>query len=147
MTAFSTAIESAQPDDLHRIEACMCAAYAPWRDSIPGLPDVTSGLSDDLAQHTVLVVRQNEDVAGVAVLSLAGPTAILKNLAVDPGAQGGGLGKKLVEACLAVAREAGHARLHLSTHAEMHRTQLFYALLGFAEIKRDGHRVVMSKTL
>ena len=72
-----------------------------------------------------------------AVIGCAGVRAVdggceLRRLYVTPSARGTGAGRRLVEAALSGAREAGHARIELETIGEtMKAAQALYARLGF----------------
>jgi predicted N-acetyltransferase YhbS len=55
----------------------------------------------------------------------------IRMLAVDPRLQGRGIGRLLVEACLARAKAAGRRRLVLLTRPSMVAARRLYARLGF----------------
>lgn len=55
----------------------------------------------------------------------------IRYLAVDPAAQGAGVGARLVEACIAIARDAGKARIVLHTQRAMLGAQHLYSRKGF----------------
>jgi amino-acid N-acetyltransferase len=94
-----------------------------------GLP--LDGLADHLP--TTLVVRQDGQIVAVAALELYSGTALLRSVAVDPQAQGRGLGHRLTEAALrdAEARRVGDVFL-LTTTAER-----FFPRFGFETVARE----------
>jgi putative acetyltransferase len=73
-----------------------------------------------------------EHAAGcVAVRFLDPKTAELKRLYVRSTHRGRGLGRALAEAAIALAREAGCARMVLDSLPKMREAQALYELLGF----------------
>jgi ribosomal protein S18 acetylase RimI-like enzyme len=75
----------------------------------------------------------------------------VENIAVDPGAQGRGLGRALMEFAEQEAARRGLHRMALVTHEVMTENQAIYARLGYVEIERrveDGYRrIYMEKPL
>jgi len=70
---------------------------------------------------------------------LAPGQANIRLLAVDPGARGRGVGRRLVEACVQVARQAGKDVATLHTTEQMVAAQRIYRSVGF---RRDQSRDV-----
>ncbi|MGP4114535.1 GNAT family N-acetyltransferase [Streptomyces sp. 4N509B] len=70
--------------------------------------------------------------AGGAFADVSGEgEAEFRMLAVAPGARGRGVGEALVRECLRRAREAGRARVVLSSQSQMHTAHRLYHRLGF----------------
>jgi N-acetylglutamate synthase-like GNAT family acetyltransferase len=77
------------------------------------------------------------------VFLMPGPTAgvgRLRMLLVEPWARGHGLGGRLVAACIAAAREAGHHTLTLWTNDVLVEARRLYQRAGFRLARHDAHR-------
>jgi amino-acid N-acetyltransferase len=94
-----------------------------------GLP--SAGLADH--QATALVARQGSAVVGCAALELYGQHALLRSVAVADGRRGEGLGRRLVEAALALSRQKGVSQLYLLTETAAD----FFPRFGFRPIARE----------
>ncbi len=90
---------------------------------------------DDLQQviHEFRVIATPTDLLACGILHLYTPRiGELRSLAVVPGAQGSGLGRRLVEALLEEARQTGLHMVFAFTYATE-----FFAKLGFEPIDRS----------
>jgi len=65
--------------------------------------------------------------------------AKLRLLLVEPKARGRGLGKRLVEECIAFARAKGYRRLVLWTQSNLAAARAIYRKTGFRKIKEEKH--------
>lgn len=94
---------------------------------------------------TVLVAVDEERILGTATVELERrieddepplppDEAHIRMLGVDPQARGRGVGRALIEACLAYARDAGRTRLTLNTTQRMKAAQAMYESLGFERL-------------
>jgi ribosomal protein S18 acetylase RimI-like enzyme len=131
------------PDEHPRLGELTVAAYL----EIPGVADEGEYLSElrdvegRAAQVPVLVAVDDDRavLGGVAYVPGPGPLAEIERddeagirmLAVAPEAQGRGIGRALVEACIARARAEGKRRLVLLTLPTMTVAQGLYRSLGF----------------
>jgi ribosomal protein S18 acetylase RimI-like enzyme len=80
----------------------------------------------------IFVARRNGEVVGTcAVLPHDEGVLELLKLAVAPAAQGLGLGRRLVEACLSYARARGAQRLVLLSNSKLGAALRLYEGLGF----------------
>ncbi|MFE4972924.1 GNAT family N-acetyltransferase [Kitasatospora sp. NPDC056651] len=88
----------------------------------------------------VLLAREpgSGTVVGCVAL-LAHPDAVfeLAKMAVSPGVQGRGIGRRLVAAAIDRARELGAARLFLGTNSRLAPALHLYEDAGFVRITRD----------
>lgn len=81
-----------------------------------------------------------EPVGSVFVVKEDANTAKLRLLIVDPRARGLGLGKRLVEECIAFARGKGYGKLVLWTQSNLAAARHIYRSAGFRLAKRQKHR-------
>ncbi|MEM7267739.1 MAG: GNAT family N-acetyltransferase [Pseudomonadota bacterium] len=138
-------IRAAVLEDAAAIRDVIETAYAPFRETIPDLPDVAAGVEDDIRTRTVLVAEKN-GLIGVAIASLDA-TAHLMNLAVHPNSGGKGVGKALIAAVESAARNAGAAEIALATHSAMPGNVALYERLGWCVTSHEGAKVLMTKKL
>jgi N-acetylglutamate synthase-like GNAT family acetyltransferase len=145
-----TVIRQASPADLPAIRRLVRAAYAPYRARMdrqpaPMLRDYQA--EAEAGQIWVL----GEPIAGVIVLVPGPDSMLIENVAVQPVAQGLGLGRRLMEFAEQRAAESKLRRLTLYTNEVMTENLAIYARLGYREVERrseDGYRrVFMDKPL
>jgi DNA-binding MarR family transcriptional regulator/GNAT superfamily N-acetyltransferase len=79
-------------------------------------------------------------VGSVFVVKERPGVAKLRLLIVEPQARGEGLGRRLVEECIAFSRRAGYKKLVLWTQSNLTAARAIYAKLGFQRVKSQPHR-------
>ena len=65
--------------------------------------------------------------------------ARVRLLLLEPFARGMGLGRKLVEECIAFSKAKGYRRVTLWTHKELTAARAIYAKLGFTKTGEESH--------
>ncbi len=130
-------------EEAGRVTALAYGEFAPqdsigWQNYLRHLADVAGR-----AQRTVVLVAiEDGRIWGTATLELrnrvepdspplASGEATLRMLGVHPNARGRGIGRQLVEACIAEARIAGKTLLTLNTTRQMQAAQRLYESLDF----------------
>ena len=84
--------------------------------------------------------RDGERLGCVFIVKDAAPeTARLRLLMLEPGARGTGLGRRLVEDCIAFSRAAGYREIVLWTHAVLTAARKIYAATGFEIVETWTH--------
>jgi amino-acid N-acetyltransferase len=88
---------------------------------------------DGIDEHvSTMVAKEGSDVIGAAAVELYADGALLRSVVVDPTARGQGLGHRLSDAALSIAKERGtRTAFLLTTTAEQ-----FFPKLGFEQIAR-----------
>lgn len=140
----------AAPSDLTSILRVTNAAYARYADRMDQPPaPVLRDHRQEIEAGLVWVL--GEPIVGLIVLVRDGDSLLIENVAVDPPAQGSGLGRRLMEFAERRASESGLRRLTLYTNEVMTENLAIYARLGYHEVARrseDGYRrVFMEKIL
>jgi amino-acid N-acetyltransferase len=95
-----------------------------------GLP--TSGVHALI--HTLLVARVGPQVVGCAAIEPCAPCALLRSVAVTKEVRGLGLGLRLTEAALELARTRGMERVYLLTET----ADEFFSRVGFVVVRREA---------
>ncbi len=102
----------------------------------PMLDDYAALIADGL----VRVICRDGRICGVLVLVEKDDHLLLDNVAVDPAAQGLGIGRRLIGAAEDVARTLGYATVRLYTHETMVENVALYGHLGFSITHRTKER-------
>ena len=81
-----------------------------------------------------VVAEQREDVVGYCGIFLSPPDADVQTVAVDPGAQGAGLGGRLVDAAVQMAWRQDCTRIFLEVRADNTAALRLYQAAGFTKL-------------
>ncbi len=147
-------IRKAGPGDLDAVRRIARAAYAPYVARIGREPaPMVADFAASIAAGELWVARgvAGAPVAGFVVAYPRSDHWHLENVAVEPSAQGTGLGGALIAHVETMARAAGARAVELYTNAQMTGNLSLYPRLGYAETGRameDGFdRVFYRKEL
>jgi ribosomal protein S18 acetylase RimI-like enzyme len=132
-------IRPADAADLPAVERIVRDAYTKYIARIGKPP---GPMLDDYAAlirgHQVWVA--GTPVQGAIVLLAEPDHLLLDNVAVDPAAQGTGLGRALIAFAEAEARRRGYTELRLYTHEKMTENIALYRRTGWTETGRGEEK-------
>jgi GNAT superfamily N-acetyltransferase len=142
----------ARPEEAEALRALVRAAYAKY---IPRLGREPAPMLDDYAARIAAgqawILEEDGTALGALILEDEPEALLLYNIAVAPGAQGKGVGKRLIAFTEAEARRRGYALLRLYTNELMVENVAMYPRLGFTETNRGAEagrrRVYFEKRL
>jgi ribosomal protein S18 acetylase RimI-like enzyme len=99
---------------------------------------------DGMKETQFVAMRREGAVGRVGVKSEGLECATIRQLWVHPDLRGQGIGRRLVEACVARARECGCCTVNLSVHRDNIRAAVWYGKLGFilAHVFEDGEMLM-----
>ena len=144
-------IRSAEPADVAAIERLVEDAYAHY---IPRIGMRPLPMEDDYAARVAREeawVLEGDGVEAVLVLVAETDYLVVDNVAVRPGLQGHGRGRRLLDFAEEHARGLGFGEIRLYTNRKMHENRRLYARLGYIEIGGENlhgrHAVWMRKPL
>ncbi|WP_026415591.1 GNAT family N-acetyltransferase [Actinomadura oligospora] len=142
-------IRPAVPSDRPAVERIVEAAYTPWAELIGTRPlPMDSDYAALIDAGRVFVL---DDLTGLIVLVPEDGVLYVDNVAVDPFAQGGGRGSRLLDFAEDQARELGLPALRLITNEKMTSNIARYERRGYRETGRETvegrHAVHMRKEL
>jgi GNAT superfamily N-acetyltransferase len=145
-------VRPAAPGDAPGVAACVEAAYRHYVERNGKYPaPMLDDYAQVIAEHDVTVAECGGEVAGVLVVREAEEGFLLDNIAVHPGRQGAGVGRRLLRLAEDKARAAGYDSIYLYTQEIMVENQELYARIGYAEYARRHEvgldRVYMRKQL
>lgn len=134
-------IRPARDDELDEVAALLVDAYAEYAAKMS--PDAWSSFAQEIGnvrgrrmEADVLVAERDGRLVGSVTLfshhrGVREHTVGVRLLAVPPPERGTGVGRALMEYCIARAHEQGQRRIVLTTTQEMENARDLYEKLGF----------------
>jgi N-acetylglutamate synthase-like GNAT family acetyltransferase len=130
-------IRAARPAEADAIRRLVREAYAPYVSRIGREPaPMNADYPALVADGAVWVALNRGELVGVLVLREEPESLLLENVAVNPEAQGKGIGRALVNFAEQHARELGLPKVRLYTNALMSENLAFYPRLGYVAVSR-----------
>ena len=134
--------------EIREARAADSEALAPLMEQLMHVPSTPAQIRSRLARlaetgvDRVVVAVADGRVLGVAAVHVAWmlhadrPTARLMSIVVDEACRGQGIGRRLVQASIELARGAGCDRLELTSRLERSGAHSFYEAVGFAHTSK-----------
>jgi DNA-binding MarR family transcriptional regulator/N-acetylglutamate synthase-like GNAT family acetyltransferase len=121
---------------------------APFEALIAGIVKDFLETFDAERERCWIAERDGERVGCVFVVKQSSTTAKLRLLIVEPSARGAGLGRRMVDECIAFARAKGYRKLVLWTHAHLVAARAIYRDAGFKKLpKTEVHHTFGPKAV
>lgn len=139
-------LRSHQPGDMGWVVARHGALYAAeygWSSHIEAITaEIVSGFlktSDPARERCWIAEMDGEPVGSIFLVRDSDEVARIRLLIVDPKGRGLGIGRMLVEASIAFARNAGYRKITLWTHAVLTAARAIYQKQGFRLVEQWVH--------
>lgn len=98
------------------------------------------GQSHDPRREAAWIATLDDEPVGcIFLVRQSDATAKLRLLLVDPRARGRGLGRRLIDTCIAFARAAGYREVTLWTNDVLRAARHLYEAAGFKRISTEKH--------
>ena len=142
----------ATASDVAAITRCICAAYLRHIERVGKQPwPMLQDYSNVIRTSQVHVAEREGRILGVLELLVTDEGFLLDSVAVDPSAQGTGIGRQMLEFAENEARRHGFQSIYLMTNEKMTENQALYSRIGYILFDRrivHGYpRVLMRKIL
>jgi len=131
-------IRRAQPDEAEAIRALVRRAYAKWVISVGIEPKpMRADYVWALAEHEIWAIDGLYGCIALIELKPEPDHLLIVNVAVDPGHQGRGLGRRLLDFAEREAQRRSLTELRLYTNIRMSENRALYAARGYQETHHE----------
>jgi ribosomal protein S18 acetylase RimI-like enzyme len=136
------AVRRATPGDAAAVARLLHDFNTEFDDPTPGVPTLTARAREMLAAGEIVVLLAGEGPEGLSQFRFLRSVwsdaldVYLEELYVVPARRGGGIGRALLEATMATAREGGATRIDLNTGETDTAARALYESVGFTN--REG---------
>ncbi|CCV15595.1 GNAT family N-acetyltransferase [Mesorhizobium sp. STM 4661] len=96
-------------------------------------------LRDKAGRETVFAAQKDGRIIGCVFVLERADDFYVGKLAVEPGLQGQGVGRRLMQAAESLARDLDKRAIELQTRIELTGNHAAFARLGFRETQRTAH--------
>lgn len=140
-------IRDPRPGDIgwiiHRQGVLYAAEYG-WDQTFEGLVAEIAGRFirsfDPKLEHCWIAERDDEVVGSIFLVRKSARVAQLRLLYVEASARGLGMGRRLVDECIAFAKAKGYRTMTLWTNDALVSARKIYQAAGFKLVKEERHR-------
>ena len=140
-------IRDPRPGDIgwiiHRHGALYAEEYG-WDQTFEGLVAEIAGTFirtfDPKLEHCWIAERDGDVVGSIFLVRKSARVAQLRLLYVEPSTRGLGIGRRLVDECIAFAKTTGYRTMTLWTNAVLVSARKIYQAAGFRLVKQERHR-------
>jgi len=140
-------IRTHKPGDIGWVIARHGELYAreyQWNSTFEGLVAEIAGRFlthfDQQRERCWIAESNGERLGSIFLVKKSKTIAKLRLLLVEPSARGTGIGTRLVEECIAFARQSGYRKLTLWTNDILHGARRIYQRTGFRLVREQKHR-------
>jgi GNAT superfamily N-acetyltransferase len=139
-------VRLAGPADVDALRKIAAEAYGPYVARIGQAPaPMTADYAHAVRARQAWVAVESGEIAGFVILIERPGCLLVENVAVRPGAQGRGIGSRLLTLAEDQARSRGLGEIRLYTNEAMTENLRYYPRRGYTETHRaeqDGFRRV-----